>query len=98
MPADPAMSQAISLLEKASRSEKIRRLVFQREFAMTKMLSQMEEKRKEGQAEGLAEGEAKARTDIVLRMLQKNVPLADIVDLSGLSEADIKRLAAEKKA
>ena len=80
------MTRAVAIVEKASASEKARRLAFRRQLAEMDMVSRIEGSRME------------ERTEFARRMLQKNMPLSDIVDLSGLSEADVKRLVAEKKA
>ncbi len=57
-----------------------------------------EEGRVEGREEGLAEGEVKKQTEIACRLLEMKMPLADIVSATGLSTADVERLAAEQKA
>jgi len=88
------MTRAVAIVEKASASEKMRRLAFRRQLAETDMISRLEGSRRKG----VAKGREEERTDVARRMLQRKMPLADIVALSGLSEAAVKRLAAETKA
>jgi predicted transposase/invertase (TIGR01784 family) len=87
---DEAMTRAVAIVEKASADEKTRRLAFRRQLAETDMISRIQG--------GVERGRAENQAEVARRMLKKNMPLADIVDLSGLSEADVKRLAAEEKA
>ncbi len=56
------------------------------------------EGRVEGLVKGQAEGETKKQAEIVCRMLDMKMPLADIASATGLSKADVERLAAEQKA
>ena len=88
------MTRAVAIVEKASASEKMRRLAFRRQLAETDMISRLEGSRRKG----VAEGEAKNQAEVARRMLQEKMPLSKIAALSGLSEAAVKRLAAEKKA
>ena len=46
-----------------------------------------------GHAEGRVEGQVEKAQEIARRLLQKNTPLAEIADLTGLSKAEIKSLA-----
>jgi len=97
---DEAMTRAVAIVEKASASEKARRLAFRRQLAETDMISRIQgsraEGREEGRVEGRVEGRAEERTEVARRLLQMNMPLSNIAAATGLSEADIKRLAAEK--
>ena len=43
------------------------------------------------------EGEAKGRAEIAPRLIRMKMPLSDIVAATGLSEAEIGRLAEEEK-
>ena len=50
----------------------------------------------EGIAEGLAEGEAKgkieAQREMTINLLKKNIPIKTIVEVTGLSEEEIKNI------
>lgn len=47
----------------------------------------------EGHAEGLAEGEKAADRRTAMRMLRKNKPISEIIELVDLSEDEVKALA-----
>jgi len=98
MPEDQAPKKPVVIIEKASPSVMRERLAFRRQLAETDRISRLEGSLKQGRAEGVAEGRAKVQTEVARRMLQKNMPLSDIVAMTDLSEADVKRLAAEEKA
>ena len=46
--------------------------------------------------EGEAKGEAAKQTEIALRLLRKQMSLAEVASITGLSEADVKRLQLEE--
>ena len=83
------MAQAATKVIAASASEIRRHRKFRRELAVMDQAARLQYSEAKGKTEGKAE--------VALRMLQKKMPLADIVELSGLSEADVKRLATGKK-
>ena len=45
-----------------------------------------------GKAEGLAEGKAEGKTEIAIKLLKKDYPIEEIVEITGLSEEEIKKL------
>jgi hypothetical protein len=51
-----------------------------------------EEGKKEGKKEGLKLGEERKGMEIALRMLERDIPIAEIADLTGLSIAQIQSL------
>jgi len=78
----PDMAEIVVRLEELSASKKMRRLADAREKARRDQAAREQYARDEGRAEG-------ARN-----MLKAKMPVADVVKFSGLSEADVKRLAA----
>jgi len=48
-------------------------------------------------ARGLAEGRAEVQADVARRMLRMKMALADIAEMTGLTKAKIKQLAARAK-
>ncbi len=56
------------------------------------------EGRAEGLTEGLAKGKAEERAGMVRRMLQKNVPFAEIAEWTGCPLPEIERLSKEMEA
>ena len=47
---------------------------------------------KEGKQEGLQEGERKKALETARRMISRNMDIATIADLTGLSEDDVRNL------
>jgi predicted transposase/invertase (TIGR01784 family) len=97
------MNKAITTLCEFSADETMRiraerREMFLMDQAARIQYSRMEgrtEGRTEGEAKGRAEGEAKGRAEVARRLLERKMAFADIADATGLSEAEVKRLAAE---
>lgn len=48
--------------------------------------------REEGREEGLVKGREEERNSIVLKMLQNNLPVQIICDVTGLSKEDVLKL------
>ena len=53
--------------------------------------------REEGEAKGRAEGKAEEQTNIALSMLRSDMSVANVAKFTGLSEAEVKRYAKERK-
>ena len=53
--------------------------------------------RVEGREEGRVEGREEERNSIVLKMLQNNLPIQTICDVTGLSLDDVAKLKEEVK-
>ena len=51
----------------------------------------------EGLAKGLAKGREEERNSIVLKMLQNNLPVQTICDVTGLSLEEVAKLKEEVK-
>ena len=49
----------------------------------------------EGKAAGLKEGLAEGRADIARNMIRESFPLEKVAQLTGLSQDDVRRIAAE---
>ncbi len=54
-----------------------------------------EEGREKGREEGLAKGKAEERAGMVRRMLQKNVPFAEIAEWTGCPLPEIEQLSKD---
>ena len=57
----------------------------------------LEEGLAKGRAEGRAEGREEERNSIVLKMLQNNLPVQTICDVTGLSLEEVAKLKEEVK-
>ena len=51
-----------------------------------------EEAELKGHAEGLAEGELKKARETARKLLQRNLPVSEIAEITGLSEAEVQAL------
>ena len=90
-----AMAEAVARLMELSADEKARLRAESREKALWDQAGRIRQSRAEGEAKGRAEGEAKKQAEIACQMLRKKMSVADIADLTGLSQAEVERLAAE---
>jgi len=86
---DKVMAQAAAKVKQVSATQWKRHLAFRRDLEVRDQKARIQY--------GEEKGRAEERADVALRMLQMKMPLTDIVTVSGLSEADVKRLAAGKK-
>ena len=56
------------------------------------MAAGIAEGRAEGRAEGIAEGEISKAKQIAKKMKNKNIPIDEIIELTGLSKSEIEKL------
>ena len=94
--ASPAIQKAAARVLKLSKDERARMLHEYEVKARDYELARLHDAREEGKTEGRTEGEQAKAFAIARNMLQKNMSVADIVDITGLSidEIDeIKKLA-----
>jgi predicted transposase/invertase (TIGR01784 family) len=89
---NPEVGKAVARLRELSADEKVRALHEAYEKARRDRIWREESARKEGWKEGREEGERKARVSLARNALQMNLPVEDIVRLTGLSEAEIGSL------
>ena len=54
------------------------------------------EGRAEGRKEGIVEGEKKAKLETAKKMLEKNIPLKTIVEITELTEEEIIKMSNNK--
>ena len=86
------LKQAREELAYLSGEENFQFLVYDR--AMFLMDQDAREKKgfADGKAEGLTEGEKKKQIEIAKKMKQKNIPIDEIAELTGLSKEEIENL------
>ena len=97
---DEELKMALEHLNRLSEDERLEQEALSRDLSeMTQYLHEKglrEEGEAEGlakgKAEGLAEGEKEGRLATAKQMLKEDFPLATISKITGLSDADIKRL------
>ena len=88
-----AMAEAVGRLKELSADEKAR----MRADARDKWLWDQAARKRQYLKEGEAKGEARKQAEIACRMLRAKRPLDEIAEFTGLSKADVERLAAEQK-
>ena len=83
-------------LEYLSGDEAERRIAYLREtaeidrkFAMT---AARDQGREEGKAEGRSEGRAEEKIDVAKKMLEKNMDISLIIEITGLTKEEIEKL------
>ena len=99
--ASPVIRKATAKVKKLSKDERARLLHLNEVMARMYELSMrdgamqegIEKGRTEGRAEGRTEGRAEGLTSVVLNMLQRNRPVAEIAEYTGLSLDEIKKRA-----
>ncbi len=66
------------------------------DLALEKMQENaMKRERREGILEGESKGREKSRIEFAKRLLQRNLPIDDIADLTGLPEEQVRNISAE---
>lgn len=84
--------KAMEAWELLSGDEDLQRRIFARTRFLMDQATYKAESKTEGLAEGRAEGEASKAKQIAKKMKAKNMPIEEIVELTGLTEEEIKKL------
>ena len=100
------MAEAVARLKELSADERARMRADARDKWLWDQAARKRQYLKEGEERGLekglekgrAEGKAEKQIEIACQLLEMKMSLADIVNATGLSTADVERLAAEPKA
>jgi predicted transposase/invertase (TIGR01784 family) len=87
---EPLLVKAMDTLEFLSQNEEARRLYELRQKALHDEASMIAGAKEEGLREGLKEG----KKEMVLKLLQRGMNVAEIIEISGLPEDEIRRLQA----
>jgi predicted transposase/invertase (TIGR01784 family) len=90
---DAAMTEALLKLLDMSVDQTTRRRAEARAKWLWDESARMRQSREEGLAEGEAKGLTKGRAEVARRLLQMQMPIADIAKATGLSESEIERLS-----
>ncbi len=94
---DTVMTEALLKLMDMSMDQTTRRRAESRAKALWDEAARVRQSREEGEAIGEARGEAKKQAEIVRRLLHRNMPFAEIAELTACSITEIERLATELK-
>ncbi|GHU39625.1 hypothetical protein AGMMS50256_39550 [Betaproteobacteria bacterium] len=92
---NPAIAKAWGVIKILSGDERARALADAREKARMDMDSWLDDARYEGEERGRQEGRQEEKQEVARNLLQMNIPLENIVKATGLSLAEVERLAAE---
>ena len=79
-------------LEYLSGDEETRRLAELREKAIRDELAAIAQARDEGKSEGIIEGESRSTIKIAKKMLEKQIDIALIMEITGLTKEEIEKL------
>ncbi len=90
---DTAMAEAYAKLKVLSADELTRLRAEYREKAIRDEEARRLFAAEDGFARGEARGEARSRKNIARKLLLRHTPVADVAEITGLSEAEVKRLA-----
>ena len=80
-------------MKKFDQDERIRDMIYQREKDEMDRFSLKVTSFEEGKAEGIAEGKAEGIRDIAVNMLNANLAIEIIQQVTGLSREEIEKLA-----
>ena len=92
---NPAIDAAWGVIKVLSGDERARALAEAREKARMDLDSWLGDARYEGRQEGLQEGRQEGIFEVARNLLRKKMSHDDIVDATGLSLEEVKRLAAD---
>ena len=90
------MAEAVGRLKELSADEAERLLAINREKWLWDKAARERQALRDGEAKGLKKGLAQKQTEIAERLLGMKMPVADIAAATGLSVANIERLATKK--
>ncbi len=93
---DPMIGKTEEHLELLSGNDYVRELAEARENALRDWNSSISGSRAEGRAQGKAEGRVEGKSEMVLKLLAKGLDVSVISEVSGMSVAEIMRLAESK--
>ena len=90
------IKKAIEIIDEMSMDEKEWELYMSRKFAImdynTGMLQAEENGLKKGRKEGREEGKKKKQIEIAKKLLDKNMPIEEIQEITGLTKEEIQKL------
>ncbi|MDR2164277.1 MAG: Rpn family recombination-promoting nuclease/putative transposase, partial [Zoogloeaceae bacterium] len=88
---DPDIGQAVVKLKELSQDERMRELAISRE----KLAWDIDSRERGAEKRGREEGQSEAQRTIARKMLQRGRPLAEIMEDTGLSLAELQALQVE---
>ena len=88
-----AIKKAEEELEYLSGDEETRRLAELREKAIRDELAAIAQARDEGKSEGIIEGESQNTIKIAKKMLEKQIDIDLIMEITGLTKEDVKNIS-----
>jgi len=94
---NPHIKKAVGILKELSADERTRMLYEDREKTRRDIESMIGGARKEGRVEGIVEGRVKERIALAHKLLQRNLPINEIIDYTGLTQNEIDTLARQHK-
>ena len=94
------IKEAKNELNRLSQDEILRRQLLKENLLRMDAKQREEDAREDGKAEGIIEGEKKGKVEgkkeksieIAKRMLEKNIPIETIIEITQLTEAEVKNL------
>ena len=98
---DPAIAKAEELLERLGSLDEVKRYYEAREMAIHDEVTRITGAKAEGHAEGWAEGEAegilKGKLEAARKMLVKQMPEELIIEITGITGEELRKLKFEEK-
>ena len=91
------IKEAKNELNRLSQDEILRRQLLKENLLRMDAKQREEDAREDGKEEGIIEGEKKGKKEIAKRMIAKNIPIETIMEITQLTEAEVKEIIKDKK-
>ena len=91
------IKSALDDMEYLTGDAEIKRLAELRESSRIDKWFAMSYGRKQGREEGEKIGENKAKKETAKRMLKRNMPIKDIIELTGLTQEELEKIKKENR-
>ncbi len=90
------IKEAKEELERISQDDRLRRMALKAELERMDYEQRLYEAKRDGKAEGRTEGRLDAIKETALKMLQKGIDIQTIIEITGLTEEEIKKCKRRK--
>ncbi len=94
---DPAIAKAEELLERLGSLDEVKRYYEAREMAIHDEVTRITGAKAEGRIEGEAEGILKGKLEAARKMLVKQMPEELIIEITGITGEELRKLKCEEK-
>jgi predicted transposase/invertase (TIGR01784 family) len=94
---DPIIAKAEELLERLGSLDEVKRYYEAREMAIHDEVTRITGAKAEGEAEGITKGKLEEKLDTARKMLAKQMPEELIIEITGITGEELRKLKFEEK-